>query len=64
MEYAERAHELPELDHSVTLEIEEVQHPDGEEVRSFAGPEQGGLELLRESLWMRPSLKMEKLSFL
>jgi hypothetical protein len=46
VEYAERAHELPELDDAVALEIEEVEDPVGEEVGSLAGPEQGELELL------------------
>jgi hypothetical protein len=45
VEYAERPHELPELDHAVPLEIEEVEHPVREEICSFAGPEEGELEL-------------------
>jgi hypothetical protein len=46
VEYAEGPHELPELDDAVPLEIEEVEHPVREEIRAFAGPEQGELELL------------------
>ena len=46
VEDAERAHELAELDDPVALLIEEVEHPVREEVRPFAGPEQGQPELL------------------
>jgi hypothetical protein len=44
VERAERAHELPELDDTVPLQVKEVEHPVGKEIRSFAGPEQGELE--------------------
>jgi hypothetical protein len=46
VENAEGAHELAELDDAVPLEVEEVEHPVCEEVRAFAGPEEGELELL------------------
>jgi hypothetical protein len=44
VERAERAHELPELDDTVPLQVKEVEHPVRKEIRSFAGPEQGELE--------------------
>jgi hypothetical protein len=46
VEHAERAHELLEVDDPVALEVEEVEHPVGEEVRALAGSEEGELELL------------------
>jgi hypothetical protein len=46
VEYAERPHELPELDHPVVLQVEEIEHPVREEICSFDVPEQGVPELL------------------
>jgi hypothetical protein len=54
VERTERPHELPELDDTVPLEVKQIEHPVGEEIRSFAGPEQGELEFLLHRDTIRP----------
>jgi hypothetical protein len=84
VEDAERPHELPEVDHPVLLEVEQVENLHATRANRVRERERRGiwrrwaltlsakrlafLLLLKSakwnsSLWMRPSLKMEKLIF-